>query len=98
MDPTTTAKLATTACKHRKDGQKFLTAVLETNQGIDVSVDSQELAGHVDEHFDGHTEGGKAIVEGFKRVSYVVTAAAAVGCCCWLLVVVVVSDYTHPVQ
>ncbi|CAN0499708.1 unnamed protein product [Ectocarpus sp. 12 AP-2014] len=68
MDPTT-AKLATTACKHRKDGQKFLTAVVETSQGIDVSVDSEELAGHVDEHFDGHAEGGKAIVEGFKRVS-----------------------------
>ncbi|CAM9728858.1 unnamed protein product [Ectocarpus sp. 6 AP-2014] len=69
MDLTTTAKLATTAFKNRKDGEKFLTAVLETSQGIDVSLDSQELAGHVDEHFDGHAEGGKAIVEGFKRVS-----------------------------
>ncbi|CAN0211837.1 unnamed protein product, partial [Ectocarpus fasciculatus] len=68
MDPTT-AKLAATAYKHRKDGQKFLTAVLETSTGVDVSVDSQELVGHVDDQFDSHAEGGKAIVEGFKKVS-----------------------------
>lgn len=70
-------KLATTAYKYkyRKDGQKFLTAALETSKGVDVSVDSEELAGHVDEQFDGHADGGKAIVEGFKKV--------ILCCCCW---------------
>eukprot|EP00903_Cladosiphon_okamuranus_P021074 g19359.t1 len=54
---------------HRNNATKFITAVQETKEGVDVSVNSQELASHVDDVFDGHAEGGKTILEGFEKVS-----------------------------
>lgn len=61
-------KATKAAAKHREDAEDFLTTVKETTDGINVSADSPELAGHVDEVFDGHAESAGGVGKAFTKV------------------------------
>lgn len=74
-----------TAWKHRKDARDFLKAAKEAKDGVNVSADSLELDGHVDEDFDGHAQAAGGIRTAFSKVT-VYDAAAAFA---------VVSDVIH---
>lgn len=87
MNLSSVAKYASAAQQHRKTAKKFATAVQDTKVGENVSADSRELAGHVDEQFDDHTEAveeAKNIVgNAFSKVTAAAAALGALIACCW---------------
>lgn len=72
-----------TANKVTKPAKKFATAVNETKDGINISAESREVAEHVDEQFDDHTEAVEEAKNVVRNAFDEVSAAAAVACC-WL--------------
>lgn len=77
MNLSSVAKYASTAQKHSKVANKFATAVQDTKAGENISADSQELAGHVNEQFEEHTEAVEEAKNIIGNAFSKVTAAAA---------------------
>ena len=71
-----------TAHKYKKDVRKFRDALEEAQAGEDVSMDSMELADHVDEQFDGYAQAAGGIK---KAISKVLNCCCCCCCCCLLL-------------